>query len=491
MSATAKGDLGADEPSSLSEAEAELGAPPPVAGAAAIRGSIAQRLASLITLSRSKGGRKVFKASSWSATGYAVTTLLRFVSRITLAKLLSNAAPMGDVTIIAVILAGLELLCDLGIGVGIVQHKEGESRDYLDTAFSVQALRGGLLGIIAAALAFPIAWTYHDPALAPLLVFGALSLLFRSFSNPRMWLYTRNVSLRRPATLTIASEVVGFLVTIVWAVMAPSAWAIVGGTVAASLAFAIVSHLLAPPIRFGWNKAMAREIVHFGGWMLLSSATYFLSSRGENLILKGAIPDIEFGCFAFASMIVSTPVTAISQLASQVFLPMLAASVREDRERASRQFARGKWAFTGLALCFAWGAIFVGPPILSMFKLPRGFGDLTWMVPLLGVRAALDILVAPTGSVLIASGGSRFNSMANVTRMIVLVVGLLVTVHQWGLPGAIVVLVGAPAFSYFAYLPGLPSRIPGGLRVDLMSVAVFWTGAIGALILHFGLHLKL
>ena len=83
-------------------------------------------------------------------------------------------------------------------------------------------------------------------------------------------------------------------------------------------------------------------------------------------------------------MITPTPVTAITQLASQVFFPMLAASIREDRDRAVRQYARGKWAFTAIALCFAWGAIFVGPPVLALFKLPKGFGDLAWMVPLLG-----------------------------------------------------------------------------------------------------------
>ena len=140
--------------------------------------------------------------------------------------------------------------------------------------------------------ALPISRVYHDSALAPLLAFGALSILLRSFANPGMWLFTRRVDLRRPTILSIAAEITGFVVTIVWAITAPSAWAIVGGTVATAAIYGLLSHALAPPIRFGWNKTIAKEIVHFGGWMLLSSATYFLSSRGENLILKGAVPDV-------------------------------------------------------------------------------------------------------------------------------------------------------------------------------------------------------
>jgi O-antigen/teichoic acid export membrane protein len=232
---------------------------------------------------------------------------------------------------------------------------------------------------------------------------------------------------------------------------------------------------------------MSRDIVHFGGWMLLSSATYFLSSRGESLMLRGSIPDAEFGCFAFAVMLVTTPVTAITQLASQVFFPMLAASVREDRQRAERQFKRGKWAFTAVALCFVWGAIFVGPLIITLMRLPKAFEGLYWMVPLLGVRASLDVFVAPTGSVLFAAGASRYSAWANVVRLIVLVGGLYATVGHWGLHGAIWVLVGAPAISYFALLPGVRRLMPGALRVELANLAVFWIGAAIALAIHFSI----
>jgi hypothetical protein len=80
-----------------------------------------------------------------------------------------------------------------------------------------------------------VAWLYHDPDLTGLLLFGALSTLLRAFANPGVWIFTRRVDLKGPTLLTVASEVSGFIVTIVWSILAPSAWAIVGGTVATSL----------------------------------------------------------------------------------------------------------------------------------------------------------------------------------------------------------------------------------------------------------------
>jgi O-antigen/teichoic acid export membrane protein len=220
--------------------------------------------------------------------------------------------------------------------------------------------------------------------------------------------------------------------------------------------------------------------------MILSSGTYFMASRGESLMLRGSVPDIDFGCFAFASMLVTTPVAAITQLASQVFFPMLASAIREDRLKAERQFRRGKWVFTAIALVFVWGAFFVGPPIVTLMHLPKSFAGLVWMVPLLGLRASLDIFVSPTGSALFAGGASRYSAWANVVRLIVLVSGLYFTVGRWGLSGAIWVLVGAPAVSYLALLPGLKRQMPGALRTEVTALLVFWLGAGIALAILYG-----
>jgi O-antigen/teichoic acid export membrane protein len=452
-----------------------------------VRHNLGRMLQRLFSIGNSQSGRTAISAGAWSAFGYGTTTVLRFISRVVLAKFLSDASPMGDVAIIVVILAGLEMISDLGIGFGIVQHKKGQDRAFLGTAFSVQALRGVAIWLIASALAQPIAWLYRDQDLMGLMLFGALSTLFKAFSNPGIWLFTRGMDLRRPTFLTIGSEVLGFIVTVAWVIMSPSAWAIVGGTVAAAAAYAAGSHLTATRIRFAWNPGMARDIIQFGGWMLISSATYFLSSRGETLMLRGAISEVEFGCFAFATMLVMTPVAGITQLASQVLFPMLSESMRQDVARAQRQFVIGKWAFTAMALAFVWGGIFVGPSIVRLMNLPETFDDLIWMVPLLAVRASLDIFAAPAGSALIATGASRYASISNVVRLLALVGGLFSTVSQWGLQGAIWVLIGAPAISYLVLLPGLYWHMRGTLKIELFSIAIFWFGTTVALTLHFSL----
>jgi O-antigen/teichoic acid export membrane protein len=418
---------------------------------------------------------RAVRGGAWTMTGYSVQTALRFISRILLAKLLITAAPLGTVAVITTILSGLEMISDLGINVNIVQHREGAGASFLGTARAVQLIRSVCLFLIAAGLALPVSWIYHDPELATLLAFGALSVLLRGFTNPGMSVLVRQVDLKFPTIVGVSAEVVGFLVTVAWALKAPSAWALVGGSVASAATSTLASQFAAKRVAFAWDKAFARTIVHFGGWIILSTGTYFLSSRGEVLILKGAIPDVEFGCFAFASMLVTTPLNAVMQLGSQVLLPFLAKWVRDGRETAQQQFRRVKWLFTAMAICYAWGAILASPVLIKVLHLNRSYATLGWMVQFLGVRAAFDVFALPASQSLLASGASRYSAIANFVRLVVMVGGLFVTVSilKLGLPGAIWVLVGAPVLAYSTLLPGLVRHLKNALSTEALTFVTF------------------
>jgi O-antigen/teichoic acid export membrane protein len=420
------------------------------------------------------------RAAAWSAAGYGSTTLLRFISRITLASLLGVSSPMGDVAIVVTILTGLELLSDLGIGIAIVQHKRGTEPAFLGTALSVQALRGVVLWLLGSALAWPVASIYSDPELFGLLLLGALSPLLRGFANPATWILNRRLDLRLPVVLTIVSEVGGFAVTIVWAFLAPSAWAIVAGAVASALFYAAASHFAVARTRFAWDRRLAREMASFGGWMILSSATHFMASRGETFLLRGAIPEEQFGTFAFAVMLVATPVAAITQLSTQVFFPSLSSAVRAGSEQGERNYRKAKWLFTWLGLAIAWGGALLGPPIVAVMNLGETFQGLGAMVQILGLRAGLEIYGTTTGTALFAMGAARYSSFANTVRLVTIVGGLLLVLPLWGLAGAFVILIGAPLVAYGALMPGLVRHFPQALALEAVALPTFVLGTAAA-----------
>lgn len=425
---------------------------------------------------------RALRGSAWSLAGYGVQTVLRFASRILLAKLLIDPVPLGTVAVVTTILLGLEMISDLGVNVNIVQHRDGAAARFVGTARTIQLLRAVALFLIAAALAWPVAWLYGDPELGPLLLFGALTVLIRGFDNPGMAVLVRKVELKRPALVGGLAEIAGFVVTVLWAVQAPSAWALVGGSVAAAATSAIASQFAGGRTPFAWDRAVAIQMVKFGVWIVVSTGTYFLSTRGEVLMLKGSIAPVEFGCFAFASMLVAAPLNAIGQLGSRVLLPMLADWVRAGAEIAQQQFRRVKWLCTGLASSFGWGAILLGPLLVGLLDLNPSYAPVGWIVQYLGVRAAFDIFAMPTSNTLLASGASGCSAFANTVRFIALVSGLFIalSVYRLGLEEAIWVLLGAQLLTYAALLPGLARHLRGVLHTELASFAVFCAAIVSA-----------
>jgi O-antigen/teichoic acid export membrane protein len=119
----------------------------------------------------------------------------------------------------------------------------------------------------------------------------------------------------------------------------------------------------------------------------------------------------------------------------------------------------------------------LGPPIVKLLGLKGSFVGLEWMVQLLGLRAAMDIYCSPTGTVLFASGASRYSAMANVVRLVILVAGLFFTLKIWGLQGAFVALLGAPLIAYTALLPGIGKHMPGALRVEALTMVALLGGS--------------
>src|SRR5439155_3133941 len=178
------------------------------------------------------------------------------------------------------------MFSELGILTNVIQHPRGDDPEFLNTAFSIQVGRGFAIWAAAAIAAYPFAHFYKLPILFPLLVTAGLSEMLRGLTSTAAWTLTRHVNLRNITLLTVSSEAVGFVVALTWAALSPSAWALVARTVAAAAVYAVGSHFIAKPrIHFGWEKSAAKDVLHFGGWISLATAAYFLGSQGERLIL--------------------------------------------------------------------------------------------------------------------------------------------------------------------------------------------------------------
>lgn len=445
---------------------------------------LAARVPGLRGLSASRRVLTAFRGGSWTMAGYSAGQLFRLASTVTLARLIAPQA-FGLVALVNVFLSGLEMLSDLGIGMDVVQHPRGDEPAFINTAFLIQAGRGTIIWVIAAALAYPFAYFYHQPAVLALAIVGSFSVLVRGLASGSIWSLTRHVKVRELTLVNAGTDLFGFIVSVCWAVISPTAWALVVGRVAASVAYLVVSHWIAEyPVSLKWDSAAAKDIFAFGAGIFFSTATYFLSGEAERLVIGKFITLVELGCFSLALSISSAAAKGLQQVIAQVFFPMISDSLREHRDNAMKHFRKARFLVLALSSCLVVGFV-LGSKLLVHLLLGAKYASAGWMLQLLGVRGALELFTSLTVSMLFALGTSRYAAIGNLSKLIFLAVGLTVAFGRFGFPQALWVLTLAPLAHYVVILFGLRQRCATALKSELVAFGVLAGITVGTMIAAF------
>ena len=110
-------------------------------------------------LSRFRGASltaRVMRSSALTVGGFAFSQGLRLASNLILTRLLFPEA-FGLMALVSVFMMGLQQFSDVGVSPAILQSKRGDERDFLDTAWTIQVLRGAGLFLVGCGLAWPAA----------------------------------------------------------------------------------------------------------------------------------------------------------------------------------------------------------------------------------------------------------------------------------------------------------------------------------------------
>ena len=264
---------------------------------------------------------KALSAAFWSILEYGSGTGLRVISSLVLTRLL-HPAYFGEMTLVTTLIVGINLLSDIGLAPSVIQSPRGDDPLFLNTAWTLQALRGVALWIIAVILSWPMSVYYHDPRLKALLPVLGLCTLLSGFNSTNLLTLSRHMGVRRLFAIDGSTSVVSLIVTIAWAEKWPSVWAIIGGQIAGTIYRFCLSHMpsVTPGIRnsFGWDKESVHSVVHFGKWILIGTAFFFFAAQADRLVLGRLISLTLLGIYGLAYQLSDIPRQVISSLGSRV-----------------------------------------------------------------------------------------------------------------------------------------------------------------------------
>ncbi|MCW1955163.1 MAG: oligosaccharide flippase family protein, partial [Roseobacter sp.] len=178
---------------------------------------------------------RALRGAGLTVFGFGWSQAMRLLSNLVLTRLLFPEA-FGLMALITVFLMGLNMFSDVGVSPSILQSKRGDERDFLDTAWTIQALRGGLLWLVACLLAWPAALLYELPELVYMLPVAALTLVISGFNTTRYLEANRHLRLGRVTAIDMASQLIGVISAIVLAYLLHSVWALILSGIISALA---------------------------------------------------------------------------------------------------------------------------------------------------------------------------------------------------------------------------------------------------------------
>lgn len=434
---------------------------------------------------------RVVRSSSIAVLGFGAGQAIRLASNLVLTRLLFPEA-FGMMALVSVFLVGLVSLSDIGIGPSIMQSRRGDDPDFLDTAWTIQVLRGGLLWLVTLGAAPIVAWFYGEPDLMAYLPVAASVLVIGAFRPTRLDTASRHLRLGLVTLLDLLAQAIGVAVAVALAWAFQSIWALVAASLATTVAQLVLFHAMLDGHRnrFRWERSAASELIHFGKWIFLSTLCGFAVAQADKVILGRHLDLEHFGLYNIAFFLASVPAMLGSAVTTRVLIPIYRdsppAASPANAARVRRLRAGALAVLLLITALFAFG----GAWLVRALYDPR-YHEAAGIVVLVAVMQVPSLLILTCDLAALAMGDSRRYFRLTLARAVLVTGGLFVGLEVGGLAGAVVAqgignLAAYPVLAwllkpYKAWDPGLDAGFLGAAAA-IGALALWVNGASLALI---------
>ncbi len=439
---------------------------------------------------------RLMRGTIFEVGGYGLQQVIRLGSNLILTRLLYPQA-FGLASIVYTVITGLALIAETGFGPCVIQSKRGDDADFLNTVFTIHALRGVTLTLLMVGLAKPTAWFYREPQLENLIYLGSLQLLFNGLHATSIMTLRRHLKFGWNNALDLGQQIINIGVMMAIAVRHPVPAALVLGSIVGTVCYGVATHLL--PVgyrnRFKWDKEAARELGQFGRWVVGSNAAAFLGGQSDRILLGRFLGAAWLGVYGVALNLTEAINSLILRVTSGLIYPALSQVTRDQSHDVSDFYYKVRLRLDLLAMTATGFLAGVGWWIIHALWDER-YDAAGWIIQILCVRVALTCIFMQPEWCLISHGFTRYSFWRSIVRLIANIAFVPI---GWKLGGAVGVIWGTTAAEFAAGLAVVPRAYAMGyfrLRREVLPVLIFAVAyllgrGVGHLLPAVRLHLHL
>jgi O-antigen/teichoic acid export membrane protein len=416
---------------------------------------------------------KALTGTVWTIGSYGIGMILRLGSNIILSRILVPQY-FGLMALLTTTITGLILFSDLGLTPNVVRSRRGDELPFLNTAWTMQVLRGLFLWICCLCLSWPFAAFYREPALRVMVPVLGFSLVINSFNSSSLATWARHMAVRQMALFELSMQLTQLIVTLVWALIHRSVWALIAGRLVSDVVRLMVSHRLIPGRRvaFHWDPDAARELFAFGRWVFFSTALTFVASQSDRLILGKLVSLQTLGLYGIAFALADVPRQVILSFCTQIVFPFVSKLAHLPRTEFFALVLKYRRSVLLAAACLL-GAVVTTGDLFLVHVYDFRYHNAAWIVPILAVGLWHTLLYSTTNSCLFAVGKPQYIVTGYLCTALTILGVIPLAFHKWGLVGAVATVALSDVPMYFVILYGLAREGMYPLLQDLKMTAVF------------------
>jgi O-antigen/teichoic acid export membrane protein len=416
---------------------------------------------------------RAIRGTYYIVVWYGLALSLRLVSSVVLTRLFAPAY-FGLMALMTTVIVGMTLFSHVGLEDSVIQNPRGDDPVFLNTAWTLQVIRGAVLWLLTIPIAWPVARFYHEPQIIALLPALGVVCLIAGVSSPSLLTLSRHMGVGRLTALEMSTQVVQFVVSLVWAWIDPTIWALVGGRIASELTRTLMSYWLLPEIRprFTWDKKSIRSLVKFGRWILVGTALTFLALQSDRLILAKLVSFQLLGVYGIAFALSDIPRQIILQFCSRVGFPFLARF--SERPRAEYRSVLLKYRLPVLSIggLLIIGVVLTGD-VFIRHVYTKPYQGAAWMVGILAIGLWHTLLYSTLSPAVFALAKSHYNAFAYLAYCITLYAALPLGFHLAGMLGAVIAVAASDLPVYFVTAYGAYRERVSTFRQDALLTLAF------------------
>jgi O-antigen/teichoic acid export membrane protein len=331
----------------------------------------------------------------------AVTFLLRVVSLVVLARLLSPT-DFGLVGMVTAFTGVLTLFRDFGLSSATVQ-RQTVTEEQMSTLFWINMLVGAILWLVAVIMAPAIAAFYGKPELFSVTIVLAAAFPFNAAGVQHSALLQRQMRFTTLATINVVSLAVGTAIAIAGAAAGYGYWGLVAMSVSwpltASIGFWAAT---------GWAPKLPRRgsdvasIVRYGGGLTFTSVFVYVGYNAEKVLIGRFWGADAIGIYGRGYQLVSIPTDNLNAAIGEVAFAALS-RVQHDPDRLRSYFLKGLSLILGLTLPITAALGFFADDVVLVLLGPN-WQQAAPIVRLLAPTVAILAIINPLGWLIFSIG---------------------------------------------------------------------------------------